>query len=205
MIVVDVETTGSNPYKHCIVSIGATEFEHPENTFYRECQIFEGAEIDLDAMRVNGFSLDQIKDPNKPTLEQVTREFLDWCAGFENKTIIAHNAGFDFGFLEQSCKRYGIYWQFGFRSVDIHTACYLSMMANNITIPLMYGTSGLGLNKVLEYCGLPREPDPHNALNGAKYETEAMHRIINGKSVYPEFSSYKIPAYLLKVKQASLF
>lgn len=205
MIVVDVETTGSNPYKNCIVSIGAVEFENPENTFYRECQIFEGAEIELDAMRVNGFSIDQIKDPNKKTLEQVMNEFINWCSGFYNKTIIAHNAGFDFGFLEQSFKRYNLYWQFGFRSIDIHTACYLNMMTNNIETPLMYGTSGLSLNKVLEYCGMPREPDPHNALNGAKYETEAMHRILNGKSVYPEFSSYKLPSYLLKTKQASLF
>lgn len=205
MIVVDVETSSPDSHKGCIVSIGAVEFENPTNTFYRECQIFEGAEIQLDAMRVNGFSMDQIKDPTKKTLEQVINEFINWCSGFYDKTIVAHNAGFDHSFLEQSCKRYNIYWQFGFRSVDVHTTCYLSMMANNIEIPMMYGTSGIGLNKVLEYCGMPREPDPHNALNGAKYETEAMHRMLNGKSVYPEFSTYKIPNYLLKTKQASLF
>jgi DNA polymerase III epsilon subunit-like protein len=205
MIVVDVETTGTNPYKHCIVSIGAVEFENPSNTFYRECQIFEGAEIDLESMKVNGFSIDEIKDPTKKTLEQVMNEFINWCSSFYNKTLIAFNAGFDSSFLEQSCKRYNIYWQFGFRTIDIHTVCYVDMMNKNVEIPIKYGASAVYANKTFEYCGLPREPEPHNALNGAKYETETMHRILNGKSVYPEFLSYKIPNYLMKTKQASLF
>ena len=65
MIVVDVETTGSIPYRHSIVSIGAVEFENPTNQFYEECRIFEGAEIEDIAMKVNGFSYDEINDPSK--------------------------------------------------------------------------------------------------------------------------------------------
>lgn len=205
MIVVDVETTGSIPYKHSIVSIGAVEFENSTNQFYEECRIFEGAEIEDMAMKVNGFSYDEVNDPSKKSLEQIISDFLNWSSNFPNKTLIAHNAGFDTWFLKASMDRYNLYWAFGFRSLDIHTMAYLDYMKRGEEVPLIYGASSLSLNKVLEYVGLPREPDPHNALNGAKYETEAMYRLIYGKSALEEFKSYPIPEYLAKIKQASLF
>lgn len=205
MIVVDVETTGSNPYKHSIVSIGAVEFENPTNQFYEECRAFDGAEIDNDAMRVNGFTYDEITDPLKKSLEQIVSDFLNWCSGFPNKTLIAHNSGFDSWFLKASMDRYNLYWGFGFRTLDLHTMAYIDFMKKDIEPPLIYGVSSLSLNKILEMVGLPKEPDPHNALNGAKYETEAMYRLIYGKSILDEFKQYPIPNNLAKVKQASLF
>ncbi len=205
MIVVDVETTGSNPYKHSIVSIGAVEFENTDNQFYEECRIFDGAEIDTDAMQVNGFSYDDITDPTKKSLEQIITDFLNWSSGFTNKTLIAHNAGFDSSFLKASMDRYNIYWIFGFRTVDLHTIAYIDLLKRKEEIPLIYGTSALSLNKILEIVGLPKEPDPHNALNGAKYETEAVYRLVYGISGLNEFKNYPIPIDLAKVKQTMLF
>ena len=52
MIVVDLETTGVDPRKHSILSIGAVDFNNQENYFYGECRIREGALIDNYALAV---------------------------------------------------------------------------------------------------------------------------------------------------------
>jgi len=123
----------------------------------------------------------------------------------KHKFLIAHNAGFDSSFLKASMDRYNIYWIFGFRTVDLHTIAYIDLLKRKEEIPLIYGTSALSLNKILEIVGLPKEPDPHNALNGAKYETEAVYRLVYGISGLNEFKNYPIPIDLAKVKQTMLF
>ena len=40
MIILDIETTGVNPEKHAIVSVGAVDFLNPSRTFYEECKKF---------------------------------------------------------------------------------------------------------------------------------------------------------------------
>ena len=54
MIVVDIETSGTSPYKHSILSIGAVDFSNPERQFYQECQIEKDKEYTEEALNVNG-------------------------------------------------------------------------------------------------------------------------------------------------------
>jgi len=56
MIMVDVETTGVDAKKNSIISIGAVDFSNPQNQFYKECRIWEGAEITQQALYINGFT-----------------------------------------------------------------------------------------------------------------------------------------------------
>src|SRR5512143_1527102 len=95
MIVVDVETSGINPQWHCIVSIGAVDFEHPDRMFYRECRIPEGTAVEAGALAVNGFTLEQLTDDAKPTLEATVGEFIAWCRGCDERTLAGHNTSFD--------------------------------------------------------------------------------------------------------------
>ena len=46
MIIADVETTGVDSRLCSLVSIGAVEFDSPNNQFYVECRAFEGAHIE---------------------------------------------------------------------------------------------------------------------------------------------------------------
>ena len=205
MIVVDVETTGTNPNEHSIVSIGAVEFENPTNRFYQECRAFDNAKIEQEALAVNGFSYDDVTDPTKKSLEDIMKDFINWASGFKNKTMVAHNASFDMGFLKASANRYNLYWTFSYIPLDTHTIAYIDIFKKDSTNPLIYGSSSLSLNKTLEYVGLPKEPNPHNALTGAIHETEVMYRLVLGTSALEEFKSYPIPTHLAKIKQASLF
>jgi len=78
MIVVDIETSGTDPYKHSILSIGAVDFSNAERFFYQECKIEEGKIFEEEALKINGFSEKQIKDPNKKDLESILKDFIIW-------------------------------------------------------------------------------------------------------------------------------
>jgi hypothetical protein len=53
--------------------------------------------------------------------------------------------------------------------------------------------SALDLDAILNYCGIPAEPDPHNALTGALCHAEVTSRLLYGKKLLPEFEQYEIP------------
>ncbi len=187
MIVVDVETTGLNPEKHSIVSIGALDFLNPKNQFYQECRIWEGAEISQEALQINGFSEKQIKDKNKQSLQETIKNFAEWLKNIDDKTIAGENPSFDRDFLISSATRYKIDLGIGKRIVDLHSISYSYHLKKGFHIPLKDKKSDLNLDKTLAFVGLPIEPKPHNALNGAKMEAEALSRIIYGKSLLPDF------------------
>lgn len=193
MIVVDVETTGLDPSKHSIVSIGAIDFNNPSNQFYATCIAWEGADISEYALKINGFTYQQVLMNNEYTLEEAMEEFLDWAHGCEEKTIAGENPKFDLNFLADSAKRSGLKWNLGYRSVDVHTLCYAHQLNRNKKLPKKEGYSNLSLDKTLKYCGLPEEPKPHNALIGAKLEAEAINRLLYGNCLLKEYEQYRIP------------
>lgn len=196
MIVVDVETTGLDPRKHSIVSIGALYFPNPEKQFYQECRIWYGAEISKEALNINGFSEEDIKDPNKKSLEETIKDFLQWTEGIDDVTLAGENPSFDLNFLKSSAERYDIKWPFGHRTVDLHSLCYTHFLKRGLNPPVKNERTDLNLDKILRYVGLPEEPKPHNALTGAKMEAEAFSRLVFGNPLLKEFETYPIPNYL---------
>ena len=197
MIVLDVETTGTDYNKHSIVSMGAVDFDNPKNQFYEECQIWEGAEITDYARDVNGFTKEQVTDPHKQTLEETVIKYLKWSKNIKDKTIAGENPRFDRDFLQSSLERYGIEHKIHYRTEDLHSLSYAHHIKRGIDVPLTEdGISALSLNETLKYVGLPEEPDPHNALTGAKMEAEAFSRFFRGKFLFEEFEEYEVPDYL---------
>ena len=53
--------------------------------------------------------------------------------------------------------------------------------------------SALDLDAPLEYCGIPSEPAPHNALTGALSHAEVISRLLYGRKLLPEFDEFEIP------------
>jgi DNA polymerase III epsilon subunit-like protein len=56
MIVVDVETTGVDSRLCSLLSVGALDFDNPENQFYMECRAFDGAHVEKEALEISGFT-----------------------------------------------------------------------------------------------------------------------------------------------------
>lgn len=193
MIAVDVEASGTEYHKHSIVSIGALELQNPTRRFYGECRIWDGAHIMDDALEVNGFTREEITDPNKKTEGEIVKEFLEWASGAEEHTLVGQNVSFDRDFLKAAAERMHINWPLAYRSIDTHTLCYMHMIKRGIKIPLKNKRSTLNLDAVLNYVGIPSEPEPHNALTGALSHAEVAHRLLYDKPLLNEFKEFPIP------------
>src|SRR3989344_8742109 len=129
MIIVDLETSGADFKESSILSIGAVDFNNPDNTFYGECKIRENAKIDPKAMEVNGFTLEQINN-NPKSCEQLLKEFLNWALNIDDMTLAGHNVQFDFNFLVEGFKFYNVEWIFGWKMVDVQSIFYFNLLKN---------------------------------------------------------------------------
>ena len=196
MIVVDIETSGTDPYKHSILSIGAVDFSSPNRLFYQECRIEDGKQIDAEALGVNGFKETDLRNPEKKALKSVLDEFIVWMKPIKDKTIAGHNVNFDAEFLNIAFRTYGISFSFGHRVVDTHSLVYSSMLSRSVYIPLKSDRTAVTSDYVFNYVGLPPEPKPHNALTGAKMEAEALSRLIYKRGLFNEYSQHSMPEYL---------
>ena len=193
MIVVDVEATGTDPWKHSILSIGAVEFEKPERQFYEECRMFEGAHVMKEALEVNGFTQKEISDKNKKTDGEVVQAFLAWAFDAKDHTFAGHNPIFDFSIIRLTAERYHIDFSLAHRTIDTHSICFARMILNGATPPAEKGRSALNLDTVLEYVGLPSEPKPHNGLRGAILEAEALSRLLRDVPLFDEYKNLPVP------------
>jgi DNA polymerase III epsilon subunit-like protein len=193
MIVLDIEATGTDAEKHCIVSIGAIDLDHPEQIFNEECRIWDEAHIDPEALAYNGFTEEQIKDPTKPTDAVIVQKFFDWVNEREDRTIAGQNPLFDLGYLRATARRNGINITLAHRSIDQHTIVYYHMLKRGQTPPLDHHHSAIDSDFIMEYVGIPAEPKPHIAINGATWEAEALSRLLYDKPLLAQFEQYPIP------------
>jgi len=96
----DLETTGTQPETDAVVEIGAVKFLDglPQAPF--SSLVNPGRLIPADAIAVHGISNDEVKD--KPALRDLMGPFASYCGDLP---LVAHNARFDFKFLEAAVKR----------------------------------------------------------------------------------------------------
>lgn len=195
MLVVDVEASGTEYLKHSIVSLGAIDFVNPENRFYGECRVWEGAHIMNEALAVCGFTKEEITDPNKKTEGELVTEFLEWSQHMADRTLAGQNVSFDRDFIRAAAERAGLSWDLAYRSIDTHTLCWMHIIKSGKNPPVdpQHRRSALDLDAVLHYCGIPKEPEPHNALTGALSHAEVISRLLYDKKLLPEFEQYEIP------------
>ncbi len=193
MIVIDVETSGTNPTKHSILSIGAIDSLHPEEQFYEECRMWDGAHIDERALEVNGFSREEITLQSKQSEGELIAQFLRWIELREEITPAGQTPLFDLGFIQNAAGRAGENYNLPHRSIDLHSITFAHMIRRGIIPPVFNKRTDLNSDKIMDYVGIPPEPRPHKAINGALWELEAFSRILFDKSILPEFNKYPIP------------
>jgi DNA polymerase-3 subunit epsilon len=103
-IVFDTETTGLNPSGgDRIVEIGCVEmFNRVETGKHFHAYFNPGRPMPTEAEMVHGLTTVFLSD--KPRFEEVVDELLEFIA---DSPLVAHNAGFDFGFLNFELERVG--------------------------------------------------------------------------------------------------
>ncbi|MCA9365586.1 3'-5' exonuclease [Candidatus Kaiserbacteria bacterium] len=195
MLILDVEASGTDYNVHSIVSIGAVDFENPDNRFYGECRIWDGARMNAEALEVCGFTEAEITDINKPTEGELVTQFLEWTQHMADRTITGQNPSFDRDYVKAAAGRIGLSWDLAYRTIDTHTLCWMHIIKSGQQPPVdaQHRRSALDLDAVLNYCGIPEEPQPHNALTGALSHAEVTSRLLFDKKLLPEFENFPIP------------
>lgn len=102
IIAFDLETTGLDPSRDEIIEIGAVPIIDGE---VREDCAFHSLvdpdrQIPPDSTAIHGITNDMVR--GRPRIDVVLPEFLRYAGGHE---ILGHNAEFDMGFVQATCKK----------------------------------------------------------------------------------------------------
>ncbi len=193
MLVIDIESSGVDSKVHGILSIGGVDYLNPERRFYGECRLWKDAHIMDDSLEVNGFSRESVWDLSKQSEESLIRDFIDWFSKSENHNLAGQNPHFDLSFLIECCLRNKVEIPFARRLIDLHSVAIFHMLQSGVEVPSDKGRSNVNSDLIMRYVGIPEEPHPHNALNGAIWEAEAFSRFFNGVYLFKQFESYPVP------------
>jgi len=115
---VDIETSGPNPRRYAILSIGACLVDAPEHSFYVEL-VPTSREAVPEALAVSGLDLDELArtgtDPEKALLQ-----FEEWLSELPGPPVFtAFNAAFDWMFVVDYFDRFLGRNPFGYAALDI--------------------------------------------------------------------------------------
>ncbi len=102
-VVFDLETTGLSAVNNKIIEIGAVKVENGRITERFSTFVNPREPIPFEIEQLTHISDEMVL--SAPVIEKVLPEFLEFCRGC---VLIAHNASFDAGFIEENCRRLGI-------------------------------------------------------------------------------------------------
>ena len=107
-VVVDLETTGGAPVDADITEIGAVKVRGGEVLGDFGTLVDPGRDIPPQIVRLTGITTAMVHDA--PTIDAVLPMFLEFSEFSRGAVLVAHNAGFDTGFLRAAAARCGIAW-----------------------------------------------------------------------------------------------
>ena len=107
----DLETTGLDSRKDCIIEIGAAVIQDGREIDRFQTFVDPGQKLRQETVDLTGIT-DQMLQ-GAPTIEQVLPEFLAFVA---DRVLVAHNADFDCGFIQAACMELGL--SYHYTSVD---------------------------------------------------------------------------------------
>ena len=139
-VVFDLETTGFSNKNDKITEIGAVKIENFKIVDRFSQLINPQKDISYKVQELTGITNDLIKD--KPTIEEILPKFVEFIG---DSVLVAHNAAFDMGFMQQKCREQNI--EFKNTSIDTLTLARtllphmkrfrLNLIAKELGVPLL--------------------------------------------------------------------
>lgn len=176
LVIIDLETTGLHPARSGIVQIGAVDLRaESRREFSTDLRVFAEARIEAEALAVNGLTLDQCRDPQRPSEDDALLALLEWL-GPADFVLAGMNPRFDRDFLVCAARRSSsrldrtIWIPATHRTVDLHSLSMHYALRIGHPIP----DRGFHTNACLELAGLAPEPEPHVAVVGARLIAQAI-------------------------------
>lgn len=118
-VCLDLEMTGLNPNLDKILEIGAVKVQNGKIIDSYEKLVNPGVHIEDRIVNITGIDDDMVS--NKPYIEEILPEFIDFC---EDYVIIGHNLMFDYSFLKKNAVNMGkSFDKFGVDTLKIARMC----------------------------------------------------------------------------------
>jgi len=185
-VIVDLETTGgrSRPgpdgYFDAITEIGAVKVRGGEVIGEFATLVDPQRAIPPQIVELTGITTAMVRDA--PAISAVLPMFLEFARG---AVLVAHNAGFDVGFLRAAAGRCGIDWP---RPEVLCTVKLARRVLSREEAP------SVRLSALARLVGSATEPT-HRALDDARATVDVLHALIErvgnqGVTTYPDLRSY---------------
>ena len=159
-VVFDIETTGFSSVKDKIIEIGAVKVK--DGKIIDRYSTFVNPEIPIPFEITKLTSITDMMVMEYPTIEEILPQFLEFVDG---AVLVAHNAGFDVGFIKENCARLEIHQKI--ISVD-------TVALARVLLPTL---SRYKLNIVAKALGISLE-NHHRAVDDAAATAEIFVKFI---------------------------
>lgn len=179
-VVVDLETTGTDPGDDAITEIGAVKVRGGEVLGELATLVDPGRTLTPTIVTLTGITTAMLV--GAPRIEQVLPSFLEFSRG---SVLVAHNARFDIGFLRAAAARSDITWP---ASRVLCTVQLARRVLSRDEAP------SVRLSALAELFRVGVRPT-HRALDDARATVEVLHALIErvgnlGVHTYPELVDY---------------
>lgn len=159
-VVFDLETTGFSSIKDKIIEIGAVKVTNGQIVDKYSTFVNPRRPIPFEITQLTGITDDMVMEA--PDIETVLPEFLNFI---DHAVLVAHNAGFDVGFLEQNCR---------YQDIESHFIYVDTVSLSRIMLPTL---SKYKLNHVAKALGISLE-NHHRAVDDAGATAEIFIKLV---------------------------
>lgn len=162
-VVVDLETSGSSCERDAITEIGAVKVRGGEVLGELATLVDPECSVPPRIVGLTGITPAMLLDA--PTIEQVLPAFLEFARG---AVLVAHNAGFDVGFLKAAARQCGIAWP------DPTVLCTVRLARRVLS---REEAPRVNLGALARLLGATVAPT-HRALDDARATVDVLHALI---------------------------
>ncbi|GAA1981270.1 DEDD exonuclease domain-containing protein [Amycolatopsis minnesotensis] len=162
-VVFDLETTGTKPGPDGITEIGAVKVRGGEVLGEFGTFVNPGMPIPPQIVSLTGITTAMVHDA--PRIERVLPSFLEFIGG---AVLVAHNAGFDTGFVRAACAAHGYAWP--------KAAVVCTVRLARRVIP-REETPSYRLSALAQLFGASTTPN-HRALADARATVDVLHGLL---------------------------
>ena len=167
--ITDLETTGLDFAIHEIIDIGLLVVDSVTLQVTNKLDIrVKPTHLDTateEAMRINGYNETDWKDA--VSLEEAMKLYAEKTP---TAIFLAHNVTFDWSFINEAFRSTKVKNLMDYHRLDLYTISWFLLKSTKI--------KGFNLNKIANFLGIPEEPMPHRAINGATTAYEVFKKLV---------------------------
>ncbi|MGL5353210.1 MAG: PolC-type DNA polymerase III, partial [Clostridium sp.] len=155
-VVFDIETTGFSPKNNKIIEIGAIKVVNGEAVDMFSAFVYPQCKIPYKITELTGITDEMVREAK--LIDEVLPKFIEFVG---NSVVVAHNAGFDTGFIKKNCNDLGL----KFNNTVFDTVTLARFLYPEL--------KRVKLNVVAKHLGINLE-NHHRAVDDAKATAEIL-------------------------------